>query len=122
MKYPYNFFYSEKCMEIYDDELIASKEKINSDGTYTIRGKVSDKVESIKIDNQVVKVDSTTREFSVNSVIKKGFNLYKFVLIVDKDEVEYDKVLYYDEINVLIDTKNINYFHLVIFPTDNTTI
>ena len=56
----------------------------------------------------MVNVDSTTREFSVNRVIKKGFNLYKFVLIVDKDEVEYDKVLYYDEINVLIDTKNIN--------------
>ena len=122
MKYPYNFFYSEKYMEIYDDELIASKDKINSDGTYTIRGKVSDKVESIKIDNQVVKVDSTTREFSVNRVIKKGFNLYKFVLIVDEDEVEYDKVLYYDKINVLIDTKNINLGKNSVITTTEDTV
>ena len=122
LKYPYNIITEGEALTFYDKEAIVSKDKFNSDGTYTVSGKVSSKVESLKLDNQAVEIDPSTKEYSVNVPIKKGMNLFKFVTTIKGTEYEFYKSLYYDEISILLDTSNIKIGKNNIITTAKDTI
>lgn len=107
LKYPYNIITEGEALTFYDKEAIVLKDKFNSDGTYTVSGKVSSEVESLKLGNQVVEIDPSTKEYSVIVPIKKGMNLFKFITTIKGTEYEFYKSLYYDEISILLDTSNI---------------
>lgn len=122
LKFPYDISTQEEVLSFKDNAVIVSKDKINPDGTYTVNGKVSDKVESLKLGDQVVEINPTTREFCVNVPIKKGMNLFKFITVIDDTEYEFYKTLYYDDINILLDTKNIKISKNNIITTTKDTV
>ena len=49
-------------------------------------------------------------------------NLFKFITVIDDTEYEFYKTLYYDDINILLDTKNIKISKNNIITTTKDTV
>ena len=117
-----SYFSDESNIILNNNDTVLTRENLNSDGTYTISGKVDKSIDSLKLNNQNIEIDNTTREFSINVPIKKGANVCKFTLVENKEQYDIYKTLYYDEINILIDTNNINMGKNTVIKTSKNTV
>ena len=122
LKFMYDLFIDEENITFYNYLETLTREQLNQDGTYTLKGKCSKKVKNFMIGDTKVEVDSKTNEFSFNLPINKGRNIFKVVATVGKENLESYFAIYYDEINILVDTKGMNFGRNSVITTNKDTI
>lgn len=75
-----------------------SKSDLNSDGTYTVKGKFAYMPDSFNINGNAVKVDEKTLKFSQKVKIKKGVTKVNYEIRRNDTEISDSCCIYYDKV------------------------
>lgn len=74
------------------------KSDLNSDGTYTVKGKFSYMPDSFIINDKAVKVDEKTLKFSHKVKVKKGVTKVNYEIRRNDAEISDSRCIYYDKV------------------------
>ncbi len=86
-----------------DDISIIDETMLNEDGTFLLKGKISEIPTSLKINEQEVEVNPTTLEYSLNVPINKGLNYIVIEATIDGIKYSRGRKLNYEEIIISLD-------------------